>query len=50
MITLFIFCIKCLYWLIIGWWLKPILYFKNLKYKKIEREIVKEEYRKIKGE
>ena len=34
----------------IGWWLKPILFFRDMKRKKMEKEILNHEYQKIQQE
>lgn len=42
--------LKIYYWLLIGWWLRPIKYFKNRKIQKMQNEITKHEYEKIQQE
>lgn len=39
-----------IYWIIFGWWLEPIRYFKRRKIEKMQNEITKHEYEKIQQE
>ena len=41
---------KIFYWILIGWWLEPIILIRDIKRKKMENAIIKNEYNKIKAE
>lgn len=43
-----IFCIKGIYWMTIGWWLRPIMYARERKIKNMQEEITIAQYEELK--
>lgn len=50
MIILLKIWFKLMYWVFIGWWLKPIQYFKRRKIQKMQDEITMQTYANMKKE